>query len=158
MGFTVIANFQWSSPRNWCRFPRIPNHGVQESGVPTSCYRSAFQCTASNQAVRCSDQVLTCVAVTSASAPLGGTQRVFRNKMAKDPTLLGRKVLENESSERHHIARAYPSHVESLRKTFLFATTSIQKRTIMQTEVEKKNLVGGLLALTAEGDSSTKIK
>ena len=63
-GFTVTANLQWSSSRDWRRFPRIPNHGAQESGVPTSSSHSASRCTASNHAIRCSDQVNICFAVT----------------------------------------------------------------------------------------------
>ena len=64
-GFTVTANFQRSSSRDWCRFPRIPDHGVQESRVPTPSLHSAFQRTTTNHAVRCTDQMLICFAVTS---------------------------------------------------------------------------------------------
>ena len=49
-GFTVAANFQWSSSRGL---------------VSSSSSHSAFQCTASNSAIRCSDQVLICFVVAS---------------------------------------------------------------------------------------------
>ena len=49
-GFAVAANLQWYPSRDWCRIPWVPNHGVQESSVPTSAFHSAFRCTASNHA------------------------------------------------------------------------------------------------------------
>ena len=64
-GFTVAEHVQRPSSRNWCRFPRIPHHDVQEVGVPTTSFHSAFQCTAAIHAIRCSDQTLICFAVTS---------------------------------------------------------------------------------------------
>ena len=63
--FTVTANFQRSSSRDWCRFPRIPDHCVQESHIPASSLHSTFQCTTANHAIRCTDQMLICFAVTS---------------------------------------------------------------------------------------------
>ena len=63
--FTVTANFQRSSSRDWCRFPRIRDHGVQESRIPASSLHLAFQRTAANHAIRCTDQMLICFAVTS---------------------------------------------------------------------------------------------
>ena len=65
-GFAVAANFQWYPSRDWCRIPWVPNHGVQESSLPTSAFHSAFRCTASNHALcLVSDQTLIVFAFTS---------------------------------------------------------------------------------------------
>ena len=41
----VTENLQWSSSRDWCRFPRIQNHSVQERGIPTLSFHSTFHYT-----------------------------------------------------------------------------------------------------------------
>ena len=65
--FTVAVNFQKFSFRNWNRTPQMiwDPHRVQEFGVPTPSFHSAFQRTATNHAIRRSDQVFIRFAVTS---------------------------------------------------------------------------------------------
>ena len=69
--FTVTANFQRSSSRDWCRFPRIPDHGVQESRIPASSLHSAFQCTIANHAsvYRSNDHLFCCHVEPNAFKP-----------------------------------------------------------------------------------------
>ena len=44
IGSRSLRTFKRSSSRDWCRFPRIPNHGVQESRIPASSLHGCEPC------------------------------------------------------------------------------------------------------------------
>ena len=93
-------------------------------------------------------------------APLGGTQCVLRNRKAQNQPLFGQEVCRKIWLGQTQVTkRLHRSMWKIFEKTALFASSSLQKRTMTQSEMENKNpdvkfileaLVGGLMTLTAE--------
>ena len=58
MGTAGVTASRSSGGVNFTRPIRMGSRPVQETGVPTTSFYSAFQCTTANHVIRCSDQML----------------------------------------------------------------------------------------------------